>query len=653
MPVRFLNPVGLWLLALAIPLVALYLLKVRRQRLEVASTWLWSAARRDLLARHPFRRFLPQVPLLLQLAALGLLALASARPSSRSSADTSTHVALVIDTSASMAAKTASGRTRLEAARDAAKSMLGALSPGTEAFVVTAGKEPTVVAPADRDTFRLTRAIDKISVEHASGDIDRAVALAVEQVRARSGRGRVVVLTDSAYAPARSTPPGLELHVVRIGKPIGNTAVVRLDVRRARAAGRDQVQVFALVANFSTGKRDVFVTLRQRNVNEPLASRRLALGPGERAPAVLSFEPARGDAGTGLLVELSPPDVLALDDRGFSTVPESNRLPVVLAPRKASPWLARAVSADPEVELLRASFDELAQGQIPRRALVIVDGACPNLDVGGDWLVVDPPAGGCRHAEVGKTVSKLAMTSWSDRDARFDYLTLDDVFVEEGRALHPESESEALARAGDAVLIADISEASRTATLVGFDVGRSNWPLKASFVLFVRNVMERARRHQQFGVTGPVAAGEPIRLSLPRDVKQLDVEGPAERHFIAHAEQGLGVLPPLLESGFYHVSWAGAEPGSVLIAANLLDPVESDLLHPEGEPTSATGLGPVATTTPDPTFEYTWVAALLALVALCVDVIWLTRRPRHFHPGRAPPERPQPPRAETRTRKAA
>jgi hypothetical protein len=354
-----------------------------------------------------------------------------------------------------------------------------------------------------------------------------------------------------------------------------------------------------------------------------------------------------------LLVELSPSDALALDDRGFSTVPESNRLPVVLAPKTASPWLARAVSADPDVELLRASFDELSGGQIPSQALVIVDGACPNLDTGGDWLIVNPPAGNCRGAEVGQTVTKLAMTSWSDRDARLDYLTLDDVFVDEARVLLPDSSTDALARAGDSVLIADVSGVGRTATLLGFDVGRSNWPLKASFVLFARNVMERARRHQQFGVTGPVATGESVRLFVPRDVQELSVESPAERSFTARAEQGVGVLPPLLETGFYHVSWGGSQPGSVLIAANLLDPIESDLRSSHAEPTRATGLGPTAAPTPAPAFEYTWVAACLALIALCLDIAWLTRRPRHFDPTSTTPERPLPPKLGSNARSAA
>ena len=30
---------------------------------RVPSTWLWAAAHRDLLAKHPFRRLIPELPL--------------------------------------------------------------------------------------------------------------------------------------------------------------------------------------------------------------------------------------------------------------------------------------------------------------------------------------------------------------------------------------------------------------------------------------------------------------------------------------------------------------------------------------------------------------------------------------------------------------
>ncbi len=60
-----LAPKGLWLLALLVPLIALYILKVRRKRLRVGSTWLWASAQRDLLAKSPFKKLVAQLSLIL------------------------------------------------------------------------------------------------------------------------------------------------------------------------------------------------------------------------------------------------------------------------------------------------------------------------------------------------------------------------------------------------------------------------------------------------------------------------------------------------------------------------------------------------------------------------------------------------------------
>ncbi|HEY5374243.1 MAG TPA: BatA domain-containing protein, partial [Polyangiaceae bacterium] len=120
MPIELKAPSGLWLLGLLVPLVLLYVLKIRRQRVTVSSTWLWAAAARDLAAKSPFKRLVPQLPLLLELLALSLLALALSRPASRAGHIAGEHVAIVVDTSASMAALEPDGRSRLAHARDAA-----------------------------------------------------------------------------------------------------------------------------------------------------------------------------------------------------------------------------------------------------------------------------------------------------------------------------------------------------------------------------------------------------------------------------------------------------------------------------------------------------------------------------------------------------
>src|ERR1700729_1801801 len=124
---HLLDPKGLLLLAGLAPLVLLYVLKIRRQRQRVSSVWLWAAAQRDLVAKHPFRKLVPEVPLLLELLALAALAIALARPSSLGGGMDGDHVVIVVDTSASMATRVgdpAGTTTRMDEAKRAARELV-------------------------------------------------------------------------------------------------------------------------------------------------------------------------------------------------------------------------------------------------------------------------------------------------------------------------------------------------------------------------------------------------------------------------------------------------------------------------------------------------------------------------------------------------
>ncbi|MBX3126965.1 MAG: VWA domain-containing protein [Polyangiaceae bacterium] len=630
MPLSLRFPWGLALLGLLLPLVVLYILKVRRERRLVASTWLWAQARRDLMAKSPFRRLVPQVPLFLQALALILLALALASPATRGGAIIGDHVAVVVDTSASMSAAAPEGGRRIDLAKRAAKDVLASLGPGSDAMVVEAGADARIASPLDRDRKRLEAAVDQLDARDVEGNLGRALAIAADRLRQLPGSKRVVIVTDGALTDPQSLETlSLPFDVIRVGQTQPNTAIVRLDVRDgiSPATKRPEVQAFALVAHHGAQPREVFVTLRLRNVAEPLASRKLVLKPGERAPVVLAFEPTAGDRDAGLLVELSPSDAMPRDDVAFGRVPAGRTFPVVLAPAGGNPWVQRALLADPDVQLSGVALDQLATAGVPPEALVVIDGACPASVPGGDLLILNPPPGRCRTAVVGEPIKLPTVTSWAEADPRLRFLTLDGIVISSARRIETEGPSDPLVRAREGTLISDISVPGRSGTLVGFEVGESNWPLKVSFVLFLRNVVELARTHRARGITGPAKTGQPLSVRVPPDVDSVMVVGPDERELRVPARSGLAVVPDVTRAGFYFVSWEGPRAGSVLIPANLTSELESDLtvreLSRAGSPVAVTAAEDVQ----DAFTEWAWLIALLALGFVVLDAVWLTRRP--------------------------
>lgn len=627
-PWELARPTGFYLLGLLVPLVVLYVLKIRRERRVVASTWLWRAAARDLSAAHPFRRLTPSLPLILEALAITALAVSLANPFLRSSGLGAERLVVVVDASASMGTREGPSSTRLSLARDAALSVIRSARPGAEIMILAAGREPVLITPFERDRARLENAVARLSVQELEGRLGRSLSMAAAQLRQQGG-GQIVLVTDAAVADAEAlVSPAVPLRVIEVGEPHDNTAIVRADAVSSRdpVTGRQRVQALALLRHEGKRPRDLFVTLRQRNVAEPLASRRLHLEPGERAPVALGFDATPGDAGSGLTLELSPPDALTADDTAHVLIPLGRALSVVLAPKSASPWMERALRADPEVELLKADLDALLSAQVPEDALVIVEGACPDRLPGADLLILNPPSGPCRGIQVGPPVEAPSVTSWEDGDPRLRFVDFEGIQIKSARLIRAAGVGRAaLLRARAGVLMADVSSPGRTGTLLSFDVGESNWPLRASFVLFVRNLVELSRSARQGASAAAGRTGEPTALRVPLDVTEVTLQDSDEKEQSVLARAGAAVIPARARVGFTHVSWQGAHPGSTLFAASLFSEAESRIT-PKKLPFSPPESGPARAVARATNLDF--LLALLALVLIALDLLVTTRRPR-------------------------
>jgi len=160
---RFANPAGLALLALAIPVLLTHVLRPRRTSMAVPSVLLWRRVERPVSAAQPWQRLRWSLLLLAQLLAVILLALAVARPERLSATPLAEHTVFIVDASGSMAA-TDGSPDRLAAARERAAELRDELPGGGIASIVVAGDVPRVAltASADGDEFsRALRTVDQ------------------------------------------------------------------------------------------------------------------------------------------------------------------------------------------------------------------------------------------------------------------------------------------------------------------------------------------------------------------------------------------------------------------------------------------------------------------------------------------------------------
>jgi Ca-activated chloride channel family protein len=139
------TPLALLGLLFVPAVVAMYLLKLRREERPVASTLLWQRLVADVEANAPWQRLRRSLLFLLQLLLVLILVMLAARPFVERPAGLARDIVLVVDTSASMTA-TDVLPNRLDAAKQAAREALRDLPAGGRVSVIEAGRTARIVA---------------------------------------------------------------------------------------------------------------------------------------------------------------------------------------------------------------------------------------------------------------------------------------------------------------------------------------------------------------------------------------------------------------------------------------------------------------------------------------------------------------------------
>src|SRR5512141_1256505 len=158
----FTSPLALLGLLFVPAVLAMYLLKLRRDEARVPSTLLWARLVADVEANAPWQKLRRSLLLLVQLLLVIALALLAARPFLERPAGLARDIVLVIDTSASMAA-TDVVPDRLTAAKQVAIDALRDLPAGGKVSVVAAGRTARVVVNATSDIGRVRAAVGDLS----------------------------------------------------------------------------------------------------------------------------------------------------------------------------------------------------------------------------------------------------------------------------------------------------------------------------------------------------------------------------------------------------------------------------------------------------------------------------------------------------------
>jgi len=525
--VPFTTPLALLGLLFVPAVIAMYLLKLRRDEAVVPSTLLWTRLVADVEANAPWQRLRRSLLLLLQLLLVIALALLAARPFLERPAGLARDIVLVMDTSASMAA-TDVVPDRLTAAKQVAIDALKDLPTGGKVSLIAADRTARIVINETSDLTRVRQAIESLPVTESRGDLGDALELA-SKLAARSGDAQILVATDAALASKPTGRVAAPVKVLSVGRDRKNQAIVALAVRTAPSAVTRSV--FVSVANL-----DLEAANRRLELwgdDRLLEVRDVKLDPQARSDVIIDDLPREVGTVEVRLVGPDPavqsaPDQLSVDDRAWAVIPP-DRKRLVLVVGEGDPYLETALSFLPDVELFGVTPAEYGPATDRKDGrpwdLVIFEDFLPATLPKTPVLAIAPPRSG-PLGDVSGTLKNPGIGSLDPDEPVLRYVDLSTTHISEAVKLTVPTWARAIVPGprGAPLLYSGARDGINSAVLA-FEPRQSDLPLQVAFPILFANLTGELMGTST-APTEAVAPGTPIQLHIPSGAVGLSVVAP-------------------------------------------------------------------------------------------------------------------------------
>lgn len=501
-------PTALFWLALAVPIIALYIVKVRLRRVHVSTNLFWQQIYEEKPPRSFWQHLRHLFSLLLQLLLLLFLVLAVADPSLPWQRDQARRMVLVVDCSASMQANDIKP-TRFVAAIDAAHTYVDGMRSADEMAIVLAGDRLEVVIGMNSHVPTLRRALSELVPKDVPGELESAVELARRLVGDSPG-GQIVVLTDGCADevvatrvpgdPRTASRPEVDIKYRRFGSNALNIGVTQFQVRRCHADPLGY-ELLVQVQNASA------VTVRCRlelQLNElPIDILPLTLEPNEvwsrslekmslaggrlsgHLTDITSTEKVREDEENESVADTASLNSLSIDDTAWAVLPDREVQKVLLV-TPGNLFLQKVFEANPLVDIKVA---RKLPDAWPQNTLIVMHQLIPETIPAGDVLIVDPDKSTDLWTR-GKLLDNPIVTDLDTKSSLMTHVDLDNVQISQVRQLRAIGPSHVLAGtvSGDLVYAELMRDNGRCLLLVT-DLDESDLAFRTVFPIMIGNAL--------------------------------------------------------------------------------------------------------------------------------------------------------------------
>jgi hypothetical protein len=528
----------------------LYILKLRRRRVHVPFAKLWDRILKEKESTSLFRRLKRLLSLLLQLAFLFLLTAALGDPRLSAEVLEGRTVILLLDASASMKATDGAEGTRLATARIKAKEIVRGMSGADTLMLVRMDAQVTPLSGFEGDEKALLKLLEGVEASDTRADVARALKFCADALRERKNP-QLVLIGDGAYPEAvldrvkldeRSGKPvaaapsearkgpasrpsassakkpveeidwidlrGVTVRFVGVGKSADNLGIVAFNARRY-SRNKLSFEIFLEVVNYRDKPAEADLQIL---VDGQVADlQRLSLKAGEKARYTCDPEEGKGGGGakrkpwcqlasSGELLEarLQTPgateetpaalDAFPVDDRAYALLPKQRKQQILLVTR-GNLYLEGALLLDDNLEVTKLRPENYTIAEARKADAVVFDGFFPKDPPGRHFLLLNPPEKGCPFPVAGQLKTPL-ITEHDSKHPVMRWVTLKDVNIGAATRFGIEAGVQSLASSFRAPLIVAREEAGLKSVAIGFDISRSDLPLRIAFPILVINSLD-------------------------------------------------------------------------------------------------------------------------------------------------------------------
>ncbi len=529
----FASPIALTLIALALPIVALYILKVRLRRVPVSTNLFWKQIYEEKTPRSLWQHFRDLTSLLLQLLMLLLLVLAVADPYFSSQLLQAKRVVLVLDNSASMRA-TDVRPTRLDAARRSALQVVDGLRFRDEMAIVLAGQTPEVIVGMTNHAPTLRQSLNAMEFTDNPTSLVAAIELG-KQLLGKHSHGQVIVfsdgcvdeiatpepdisskkittspaLSDKQSAASEESPKAVPIEYRLFATDASNIGITQLQVRRSLV---DPVgyEIFLTVKNASASPVACRLELSLNDIPVDVIPLRLkpeevwrrsiekiSIDGGQISAALTRIEPAADSRNSSIAADPANPlnpsdqpgdtslDLLESDNVAWALLPARKTQKVLLV-SPGNLFLTKVFEAN---RLVQITTQKTIPEQWPADSIIVLHGALPATLPPGNIFVIDP-IGDCDQWTQGEFLENPIVTEQDRYSPLMTHIRLDNILVHQARQLQFTTPPHALATSisGD-VIYGAVKRSNGKCLVLSVNLDSSDLAFRTVFPILISNAL--------------------------------------------------------------------------------------------------------------------------------------------------------------------